>query len=170
MNPVVTALVSALGDKTAAGKAAVEAIARAGNPLGDIDRTRAPMLTAAPSYGGGAAGGPALGSSSPNVARLIQAAQRAGFTGEGLRIAVAVALAESGGRENARGVNSDSRRTVDRGPWQINSYWHREVPDAEAYNYDAAAHHAFRISGGGRNWSPWTTYKTGAYRRHLGAF
>lgn len=176
MNPVVTALVSALGDKTAAGKAAVQALAAAPTPLADVlrprwnppDPTRGRLYD--PGMGRGATGSggydPGFAGGS-NVQRIVEAARRAGFTGQGLATAVAVAMAESGGRENARGVNSDARRTVDRGPWQINSYWHREVPDAEAYNYDAAARHAFRISGGGRNWSPWTTYKTGAYRRYL---
>lgn len=164
---ILAALMSRMSDQTAAGKAAIESFAQS-RPLGDVPMTQRPQYQQRASMlgmGGGA--GPAMGSSTPNKARLIEAARRAGFTGQALATAVAVAMAESGGRENARGVNSDSRRTVDRGPWQINSYWHREVPDAEAYNYDAAARHAFRISGGGRNWSPWTTYKTGAYRRYI---
>merc|ERR1711976_1993 len=38
--------------------------------------------------------------------------------------ATAVAMAESGGSCSARNVNSDSHRSVDRGLWQINDYWH----------------------------------------------
>lgn len=162
------ALFSNIGDRTAAARAALSALG-GGQALARTPLTAEPMFRTPESSGGygGSSAVPLSASGSPNKARLIEAARRAGFTGQALQVAVAIAMAESGGRENARGVNSDRRRTVDRGPWQINSHWHREVPDSEAYNYDAAARHAFRISGGGRNWSPWTTYKTGAYRQYI---
>lgn len=167
MNPVVTALLQSLGDRSAAGQAAISAIGAQPTPLADISRTVAPTLSQ-PSVSGGGGGGYAPGGGgrlAPSL--LVEAARRAGFTGDALRTAVAVAMAESGGNPSARGVNSDSRRTVDRGLWQINNYWHREVPDSAAYDPYAAAAAAFRISGGGRNWSPWSTYNSGAYRRFL---
>src|SRR5207253_6085129 len=57
--------------------------------------------------------------------------------------------------------------SIDRGLWQINSYWHREVSDAEAHNPSKSAAAAYRISHGGSNWSAWSTYNSGAYKAYL---
>lgn len=89
-------------------------------------------------------------------------ARAAGFTGEGLVKAVAVALAESGGRTDAVGTNTDRWRSKDRGLWQINDHWHPDVSTAEAFNPSTAAAHAFRISKGGKDWSPWSTWPVAA--------
>lgn len=86
---------------------------------------------------------------------------RAGFTGTRLTRAVAVALAESGGKTDAVGVNHDSHRSRDRGLFQINSYWHKEVTDAQAFNPETAAAAAFRISKGGADWHEWSTWNNG---------
>jgi lysozyme-like protein len=79
------------------------------------------------------------------------------------RIAEGVAMAESGGYQYA--VDHDSNGTVDRGLWQINSvhgHW-------SSYNVTTNARAAKVISDDGRNWRPWVTYMTGAYRLHCGA-
>lgn len=89
-------------------------------------------------------------------------AAAAGFRGDGLTRAVAVAWAESSGRTDARNVNSDSSHSVDRGLWQINSYWHREVSDAAADDPARAAAAAFRISNHGRDWGQWATWPSPA--------
>lgn len=96
-------------------------------------------------------------------------AKNAGFTGDGLVWAIAVALAESGGNPTAIGVNSDKWKSRDRGLWQINNHWHPEVTDAVAFNPAAAAKEAYRISGGGKNWKPWATYTNGRAAAKLGA-
>jgi Lysozyme like domain/D-alanyl-D-alanine carboxypeptidase len=101
------------------------------------------------------------------VQQIASAAKAAGFTGQGLVTAIAVALAE-GGNAGARNTNKDKSRSVDRGWWQFNSKWHPEVSDAEADDVMSAAKHAFRVSGGGASWSPWSTYKNGAYKNYLG--
>lgn len=101
-------------------------------------------------------------------ASIAQYAYGAGFRGEGLVRAVAVALAESGGRTDAVGVNSDSWRSKDRGLWQINSHWHPEVSNAQAFNPSSAAAAAYRISNKGTNWSPWSTWKNGAAAAQMG--
>lgn len=95
-------------------------------------------------------------------AQVAVIAKGAGFTGDGLVRAVAVALAESGGNPQAVNQNTDRQRSIDRGLWQINSYWHPEVSVAEAFNPAANAKHAYRISSGGTNWSQWATHKNGA--------
>lgn len=101
-----------------------------------------------------------------SIADLTAAAGRAGFSGPSQAIAVAVSLAEDGARAlHAVGLNGDGSR--DRGPWQINDRAHPDVPDGCAFDLDCAAAAAYRISDGGRDWSPWTTYVSGAYRAHL---
>ncbi|NUR86584.1 MAG: transglycosylase SLT domain-containing protein [Nonomuraea sp.] len=87
----------------------------------------------------------------------------AGFPRQSLVTAVAVALAESGCRPDASHVNSNG--TTDRGLWQINSI---HPYSAEClFDPQCNANAAFAISGGGANWNPWTTYKSGAYLSYL---
>jgi hypothetical protein len=91
-------------------------------------------------------------------AQIAGYARAAGFTGDALRWATAIALAESGGNPAARHVNSNG--SVDRGLWQINTV-HKDVTDAQAYDPAGAASAAFRISSQGRNFRPWVTYTNG---------
>lgn len=71
-------------------------------------------------------------------------------------IAAAVALAESGGDPNSTNVNQGGSApgSVDRGLWQINSYFH---PSQSTYDPMANARGAVSISQGGTNWRPWCT-------------
>ncbi len=96
-------------------------------------------------------------------------ARRAGFTGQAIDIVVAIAQAESGLDTAAvnlvKGGVADASR--DRGIMQINSYWHKEVIDACAFEPLCAFAAAYGISKGGTDFSPWTTYTNGAYRRYL---
>jgi|SRR5215472_13718760 len=78
-------------------------------------------------------------------------------------IAAAIAMAESGGDPNAQGHNSNG--TTDYGLWQINSV---NGANASYLNPDVNGKAAVRISRGGTNWNPWTTYKNGAYKAFLG--
>ena len=97
---------------------------------------------------------------------IAAAAKVAGFTGEDLIIAVAVALAESGGDPAA------VSRTHDYGLWQIHAAaW----PDLMTPGVMAAgtwktptvnaafAHHIWRWGG----WRPWSTYTSGSYQRYM---
>lgn len=90
-------------------------------------------------------------------------ARMAGFTGESLVTAIAIALAESGGNPQAINHNRDKNQTTDRGLWQINNYWHKEVSDAVAYDPTQAAAAVYAISRQGSNWSAWSSFKSGAY-------
>jgi hypothetical protein len=121
-----------------------------------------------------------LGGSDPTMpvaahgaAGLAVAAAQAGFTGQGLRLAVAVGLAESGGNPTARGPNPPTpgcrAGSTDRGAWQLNTCYHPEVADACAADLACAAEATYRISSGGSDWSEWTTYTSGAYRARLPA-
>jgi hypothetical protein len=122
----------------------------------------------------------ALGGSEPSMpigargaAGLAVAAAQAGFTGEGLRVAVAVGLAESGGNPTASGPNPPTpgcpAGSTDRGAWQLNTCYHPEVADGCADDLACAARETYRISAGGSDWSAWTTYISGAYQDQLAA-
>lgn len=69
--------------------------------------------------------------------------------------AAEIARAESGGNPSAISPTSDY------GLWQINS---SNRPGSEMLNPFANAREAISLSGNGSNWSPWTTYTSGAYR------
>lgn len=96
--------------------------------------------------------------------QIAQVAQQGGFSGNDWTISVAIAEAESSGWTRATLVDTDC--SVDRGLWQINSYWHGEVSDSCAFTPSCAAPatHTIWASGG---WSQWTTYTNGAYLSHM---
>lgn len=72
-------------------------------------------------------------------------------------MAAEIAEAESGGRQYA--TLADGNGTVDRGYWQINS----SHGSQSVYGAHGNARAAVLISGDGTDWTPWTTYLTGAY-------
>jgi hypothetical protein len=82
-------------------------------------------------------------------------------------VAVAVALAESGGRTDAVRNNPGPPPSRDRGLWQINSRFHPDVTDAQAFNAAAATDVAHRLSSGGRSWTLWNSFRNNAYLRYL---
>lgn len=82
-------------------------------------------------------------------------------------VGTAIVLAESGGRNDARNVNTNG--SIDRGLWQINNRAWPAIPDKCAYNPRCSTIMSFHIiSRFGTDFSPWVTYKTGVYKRHLG--
>jgi len=93
--------------------------------------------------------------------QIAQYARNAGLHGNGL----VVALAESSGWTRAVLINTDCSH--DRGLWQINSRWHGEVSDAQAFDPASCATAAKNISSNGNDWSPWTTYNNGAYQQFM---
>lgn len=98
-------------------------------------------------------------------AQVSAYAQQAGFRGNALNIAVAIARAESGYNATITHLNSDG--TTDYGLWQINSVHSQYSPtlllSSPLYNAQAA----YAISGGGVNFTDWTTYKSGEYKQYL---
>lgn len=99
-----------------------------------------------------------------SAVQIAQLAQQAGFTGQDWTISVAVAEAESAGWTQAELIDTDC--SIDRGLWQINSYWHSEVSDSCAFtpSCNAQATHTIWANGG---WTQWTTYTNGAYQAHM---
>ena len=67
--------------------------------------------------------------------------------------AASIAMAESGGNQFATGTVGE------RGYWQINPV----NGSLSTYDPYGNAHAAVIMSGDGTNWSPWTTYTSGAY-------
>jgi len=74
-------------------------------------------------------------------------------------LAASIALAESGGNPGAEGHNTNG--SIDRGLFQINSVHGALSTTNLAANVKAAVK-IHKESG----WSPWVTYKTGAYKKY----
>jgi hypothetical protein len=95
-----------------------------------------------------------------------RAAAAAGFTGPDLDVAVAVAGAESGWQPTVTHRNRNG--TTDHGMWQINSV-HADVLASgnwrDPYANARMARTVWQRAGG--SWTPWTTYRSGAYRGYL---
>lgn len=92
---------------------------------------------------------------------IANAAKTAGFPADQVGTAVAVALAESGGRETVTHRNSNG--TTDYGLWQINSVHGSLLQQGDWRNPVDNAKMAMQVSGGGTNWHPWSTFSSGAY-------
>lgn len=106
-------------------------------------------------------------------AQIAGAAKNAGFTGNGLVNAVAVALAESTGNMNAHNaVPPDDSY----GLWQINMLGSLGPArrkqfglksNDELFNPDVNAKAAFAISNGGKSFGAWSTYTGGKFLGYL---
>jgi len=109
---------------------------------------------------------------------LVQTLQQAGFSGDALRTAWAVAMAESGGRATAHNPNAQTgdnsyglfqiNMLGNLGPARLRQYGLSRNEDL--FDPTTNARVAFRMSGGGRDWSPWSAFKNGAYKRYLNQF
>jgi len=89
--------------------------------------------------------------------------------------AIAVALAESGGNPRAHNGNAGTGDNS-YGLWQINMLGamgpaRRKVfgltSNEELFDPQKNANAAWGISNKGRNWTPWSVFKSGAYMRHM---
>lgn len=86
------------------------------------------------------------------------------WSGRDVKIATAVALAESRGKMDATNTNSDG--STDDGPWQVNSvhgYDRDRLRSDPGYTVNAA-YEVYEKQG----WRAWTVYKTGAYLAFMG--
>lgn len=93
----------------------------------------------------------------------IQAAWIAhGVSPANARIASAISMAESGGRDEA------DNEAGDLGYMQIEIAAHPDVSAACAHNFACATTKAVQISKGGTDFTPWTTYTKKTYLSFLG--
>ena len=104
---------------------------------------------------------------------VAKVAQQAGFSGEDLITAVAIAYAESGGNPNAVG---DQTLAPERGPsiglWQINigNKAHPEYENVNLTDPQTNANAAFEVySSAGSSFRPWATFdpRDGSHPRYL---
>lgn len=101
-----------------------------------------------------------------NPSQVAAAAHVGGFTGEDqIVMATAIALAESGGKTDAKG-GPNSNGTYDYGLFQINDV--HKPTDAEKTDPLANARRAYKIwVQAGHSFKPWSTYNSGSYKKHL---
>lgn len=111
-------------------------------------------------------------------AQLEEVWIRGGGSPDAADVAAAVAQAESGGCQYALAGPTDIRpvkacvwtRTNGEnscGFWQINLRAHPQYRAPTIFEQDVNASAAVAISSDGTAWEPWTTYRTGAYRKYL---
>lgn len=108
-----------------------------------------------------------------NTKEIKQFAQNAGFSGDDLSIAIAVALAESKG--DPRAYNPEIKANTpqglgSRGLWQIYAKRHPEFgPDFDMlYDPQLNANAAFYVyTAAGNRFTPWSTFSNGDYLAHL---
>lgn len=106
-------------------------------------------------------------------AEMATALYVAGFRGEAIPIMIAIAKGESGWNtdviaDKAAGeVGPGYGEEYSVGLWQINLLAHPDVDEACAKDMFCAAAAAFKISGDGTNFNPWTVYSEGKYRQYL---
>jgi hypothetical protein len=107
--------------------------------------------------------------------QIYTLARGAGLSAAAATTATAVALAESGGRTDAMGDVGleDAKWGPSVGVWQIRSLKAQSGTGQDrdatrltdpAFNAKAMAD----ISGAGKNFGAWSTYTSGAYKKHLG--
>ena len=94
--------------------------------------------------------------------QVASVAYGAGFRSSSLVYAVAISGAESSFVQEATNYNYNtdgSVASIDRGLWQVNSYWHPEYNASQLLSnasYNASA--AYSISSSGTSWTQWSTY------------
>jgi hypothetical protein len=96
-----------------------------------------------------------------SLAQLRTLAASVGFPDPNL--AAAVAMAESSGNPFAVGDGGTSF-----GLWQIHAPSHPEFDTTQLMGATYNAHAALLISKSGTDWTPWSTYNSGAYRQFMG--
>lgn len=99
-----------------------------------------------------------------SASQIANVARNAGFSGNDLVTAVAIALAESSGNPQALGDTGIGEGSF--GLWQINSYYHPEFGPDFTTLYDPqvnanAAYSVYRASG--NSFKAWSTFNNGAY-------
>lgn len=106
------------------------------------------------------------------IAAVWSVAQIAGFTGDNLKTAVAIAFAESGGDPNIYNPEKCACPPTPQGfgsfgLWQIYLYSHPEDSGINLRDPQQNADAAFRIFSAHNSFFPWSTFKFGQYKKWL---
>jgi hypothetical protein len=118
----------------------------------------------------GAQVGAMIGSATSMTQNIATFAAQAGFVGNDLVTAVAIALAESGG--NARAYNPEKQANAPAGKgsyglWQIYLNAHPEFTNLDLYDPQTNANAAYSVYSKAGGFYPWSTYNNGAYQAQL---
>ena len=100
------------------------------------------------------------------IPQLAALASGAGFSGADLVTAVAIALAESGG--NPQAYNPERAAGAAQGAgsfglWQIYLQAHPEFSGVNLFDPQTNANEAYAVYSQAGGFSPWSTFKSGAY-------
>lgn len=104
-----------------------------------------------------------------NIGMSLALCYKTGFRGKNLTVAVALMTAESGRYVEAWHDNLDENGNIvstDRGLFQINNYWHKELSDKDAYCAIPNVEYAYAMSSG-KNWGAWAAYTSGSYKKFI---
>jgi len=108
-----------------------------------------------------------------SAAQIAQYAATAGFTGSDLITAVAVAETESGGDPNAYNPEIAAGTPTGEGSvglWQIYTKVHPHYTAQQLTDPQTNANEAYRVySAAGGNFSPWSTFQSGAFMANINA-
>lgn len=105
------------------------------------------------------------------AAQIAYYAQNAGFTGQDLQTAVAIALAESSGNPNVYNPESAASTPAGQGSYglfQIYLNAHPEYQGVNLYDPQTNANAAYAIYAAAGGFSPWSTYNSGTYEAYMG--
>jgi hypothetical protein len=102
-----------------------------------------------------------------NQNQIAAFALNAGVPQANLQIASAIAMAESGGDQNAINPGHPGDPEYSVGLWQININAHTQYTAAQMKNPQLNAAAMYKISNGGTNWYPWGTYTNGSYKQYM---
>lgn len=106
-----------------------------------------------------------------SASQIAAYASAAGFSGNDLATAVAIALAESGGNTNAYNPETAAGAPSGQGSfglWQIYLNAHPEFDGWNLYDPQQNANAAYEIyAAAGNSFSPWSTYNGGQYQSYL---
>jgi hypothetical protein len=104
-------------------------------------------------------------------AQIAQAASGAGFAGDALSTAIAIALAESGGKASAYNPETAAGAPQGQGSfglWQIYLHKHPEFAGWDLTDPNTNAEAAFAVyNAAGSSFRPWATFGNGAYTKFL---
>jgi hypothetical protein len=105
-------------------------------------------------------------------AQILYYAQTAGFDGQDLQTAVAIALAESQGNPNIYNPETAAPGGTPPGEgsyglWQIYLKDHPEYANDNLYDPQTNANDAYEIYSIAGGFSPWSTYNEGQYQAYL---
>src|ERR1700686_2591824 len=106
------------------------------------------------------------------IPQLAALASGAGFSGEDLMTAVAIALAESGGDPQAydpERAAGTSQGNGSFGLWQIYLAAHPEFAGMNLFDPQTNANAAFSVYSQAGGFSPWSAFKSGAYVAYMDA-